>query len=189
MEVDQAGVDERMLEIEKKYRLSAERRDALAAALQKIGAIFAGEDFEANTIYGGDALGDGAIVRIRKTQDRSLLTFKRMVENQTDVKHQIEHETKISNADAAARMLSELGLRARLVYEKKRSIWKFRNVEIVLDELPFGLFMEIEGSITGIKEAEMLLGIKDLETEHETYPRLTARFGKRVDETIEARFT
>jgi hypothetical protein len=49
--------------------------------------------------------------------------------------------------------------------------------------------MEIEGAITAIKEAEMLLGIEDLETEHETYPRLTARLGKQVGDKIEARFS
>ena len=39
-----------------------------------------------------------------------------------------------------------------------------------------------------IKEAEMILGIEDLEVEHETYPRLTARLGKQVGGIIEARF-
>jgi hypothetical protein len=48
--------------------------------------------------------------------------------------------------------------------------------------------MEIEGSLTGIKEAEMLLGIEDLETEHETYPRLTAQLGKKTGSMIESRF-
>jgi hypothetical protein len=48
--------------------------------------------------------------------------------------------------------------------------------------------MEIEGTITAIKEAEMLLDIEDLETEHETYPRLTLRLGKRNGDVVEARF-
>ncbi|MEP6703395.1 MAG: class IV adenylate cyclase [Acidobacteriota bacterium] len=179
-----------MLEIEKKYRLSKERWDSVADSLTEIGAAFIGEDFEVNTIYGGDALSrTGAVVRIRKTQDRSLLTLKRRVENQADVKQQLEYETEISDDIAAAKILSELDLHPRLVYEKRRKTWRIRDTEVVLDELPFGLFMEIEGSMTGIKEAEMLLGLEDLETEHETYPLLTDRLGKRSGETIEARFT
>ena len=85
-------------------------------------------------------------------------------------------------------IITELGLKPVLVYEKYRDTWKFRSVEIVLDELPFGEYMEVEGSITAIKEAEILLGLEDLETEHETYPRLTARLGKRSGGVVEARF-
>jgi adenylate cyclase class 2 len=179
-----------MLEIEKKYRLSHERWNEIVSSLHETGANFVGEDFEENTIYGGDALDRaGGVVRIRKTQDRALLTFKRRVENQMDVKQQIEHETEVSDIDAVAQILIELGLSPKLVYEKRRKTWQLRSTEIVLDELPFGLFMEIEGAITAIKEAEMLLGIEDLETEHETYPRLTARLGKQVGDKIEARFS
>jgi adenylate cyclase class 2 len=178
-----------MLEIEKKYRLSPDRWKGVVSSLNQMGAKFVGEDFEENTIYGGGALeSTGGIVRIRRTQDRALLTFKRRIENQSDVKQQLEYETEISNADAAAEIIAELGLNPILIYEKRRKTWTLRTTDIVLDELPFGLFMEIEGPITGIKEAEMLLELDDLETEHETYPRLTARLGKRIGEKIEARF-
>jgi len=179
-----------MLEIEKKYRLSQDRWDRIVTTLNEVGADFVGEDLEENTIYGGVALErTGGIVRIRRTQDRALLTFKRRIENRADVKQQIEHETEISDPDAVAQIITELGLSPKLIYEKRRKIWRFRTTEIVLDELPFGLFMEIEGSVTEIKEAEMVLEIEDLETEHETYPRLTSRLGKQVGEKIEARFS
>jgi adenylate cyclase, class 2 len=189
MEVDQTGLNEGMLEIEKKYRLPPERRDAVIASLKESGAAFVGEDFEENTIYGGGKLEQNAsIVRLRRTQDRSLLTYKRRVDDNTDVKQQVEYETEIADADVTAKILNELELHPKLVYEKRRGTWQLHETEIVLDELPFGLFMEIEGTIAAIKEAEVLLGIEDLETEHETYPRLTARLGKPKGGTIEARF-
>ncbi len=81
-----------------------------------------------------------------------------------------------------------MGLVKNLVYEKRRKTYKFRDVEIVLDELPFGFFMEIEGSFTAIAEAEMFIGAEDFEIEHETYPRLTARLGKQNGDAVEARF-
>lgn len=177
------------VEIEKKYRIDASDREAIIAMLTEANAQFLGREFEENTIYSNDNLREsGAIVRIRKTDQRSILTFKRRIENVSDVKQQIEHETDIADADSMRTIITELGLKPVLVYEKYRDTWKFRSVEIVLDELPFGEYMEVEGSITAIKEAEILLGLEDLETEHETYPRLTARLGKRSGDVVEARF-
>ncbi len=75
-----------------------------------------------------------------------------------------------------------------MIYEKRRKTWSFRNVEVVLDELPFGLFMEIEGSIQGITEAEMLLDAEDFKVELETYPRLTMKQGIQNGQIIEAKF-
>src|SRR5688572_14773104 len=161
------------VEIEKKYRLTAELTTRIVNALDEIGAAYVGEDFEENTIYGCGVLADtNSIVRIRRTQDRSLLTFKRRLAGQSDVKEQIEFETEVSDPDASANIIKELGLVPGLVYEKRRRTWHIRDVEVVVDELPFGLFMEIEGSVTGIKEVEILLGMEHLETENETYPRL-----------------
>ncbi len=48
--------------------------------------------------------------------------------------------------------------------------------------------MEIEGSVMGIAEAEMILDIEDFEAENETYPHLAQRFGVQNEKLIEARF-
>ena len=176
-------------EIEKKYRLSAEERNRVRASLADAGAKFIRREREENTIYSSTALRQtGAILRIRKIGEKTILTFKRRTENAFDVKKQIEHETEVSDADAIKEIVSGLGLTPVIVYEKFRDTWSYRSVEIVIDELPFGLYMEVEGSITAIKEAEMLLDLDDLETEHETYPRLTARLGVKAGEVTEARF-
>jgi adenylate cyclase class 2 len=178
-----------MVEIEKKYRLMPERRAQIEDSMKELGAQFVRDDVEENTIYGGEVLGQTeSIVRIRRTRDRAILTYKRRIENASDAKHQIEYESEISDPESVAKILLELTLEPKLVYEKRRAIWKLRSVEVLIDELPFGLFMEIEGSLSGIKEAEMLLGVEDLETEHETYPRLTAQLGKKTGSMIESRF-
>ena len=178
-----------MIEIEKKYRLPATRRGDVIKALKEMGGVFERDETEENTIYHGDVFEGGGMVRIRRTDQRSLLTFKRRTESGSDVKQQIEYETEISDAEAADKIVRELGLTPKVIYEKRRSTWKLRQVEVVIDELPFGTFMEIEGSRTAIREAEMLLEIEDLETEHETYPLLTSRFGRKVGEILEARFS
>lgn len=178
-----------VIETEKKYRLDDAKRAEILESLSEAGAEFEHEDFETNIIFGGGALDENkAVLRIRITEDYALLTYKKRIENQFDVKQQVEIETKFDDPGALKEIVANLGFDARLIYEKRRRTWRFRSVEIVLDELPFGLFMEIEGSIVAIKEAEMVLGIEDLETEHETYPRLTARLGKRNGDIVEARF-
>ena len=177
------------IETEKKYRLDADKRRAVVSALEEAGAEYVRRDLEENVIFtSGELRKSGGAIRLRHVGDRTLLTYKRRVQGRTDVKEQVEHETEVADAGSIRSILQELGIKTALVYEKYRDTWKLRSVEVVLDELPFGSFMEIEGTITGIKEAEILLGIEDLETVHETYPAMTARLGSRVDDRIEARF-
>jgi adenylate cyclase class 2 len=85
-------------------------------------------------------------------------------------------------------IFENLGYRPALVYEKRRQTWLLNETEVVLDELPFGLFMEIEGEHDSILEAEKLLGIENLPAVMETYPLLTEQYGERRGEMIEARF-
>ena len=177
------------VEIEKKYRLTPDQAQYVEDELSAVAASFVGEDFEENTIYGGGILDEQlAILRIRRTGSKNTMTYKRRVQNISDAKHQIEHESEVSDPKSVAAMFSELKFSPRIIYEKRRKTWTFKNTEIVIDELPFGLYMEIEGSITGIKEVEMILGIEDLEVENETYPRLTARLGIKKNGIVEARF-
>lgn len=177
------------IEIEKKYHLSENQREHILENLREINAEFKGEDFEENLIFqGGLCSKDGGILRVRKTSEKTILTYKKSVQNEFAVKQRLEYETEVSDGEATLKIIENLGIEKILVYEKRRKTWRFRDVEIVLDELPFGSFMEIEGSVTAIAEAEMLLDAEDFEVEHETYPGLTAKFGRQNGDWIEARF-
>ncbi len=177
------------IETEKKYRLDSARRGQVLAKLEEIGGVFLREDFEVNELYGGGILEEKkAVLRLRRIEGRTILTYKQRLDNNSAIKRQIEHETEIGDAAAIEMIIESLGFEKRIVYEKRRQTWRFRKTEIVLDELPFGLFMEIEGSIAEITLAESLLEAEDFEAEHETYPRLTAKLGKRNKRLIEARF-
>ena len=177
------------IEIEKKFRLTAEQRRQLPHRLRQLGATFSGEEFEENTLYRGVGLEPGSrILRLRRVGQRAILTFKERLSNATPIKHQREDETEIANAEAMVAILEGLGFTPALIYEKRRQTWLFGDVEIVLDELPFGLFMEIEGSETEINEVERTLGMAALEVENLTYPQLTLKHGTANDRVIEARF-
>jgi adenylate cyclase, class 2 len=178
-----------MIEVEKKYRLTKRQRDTVLKRLPEIGAQLEGEDFEENTLYNGEVLQDRAcVLRLRRVKGRATLTFKKRLPGVAAIKQQREEETAVDDPDAMAAILESLGFTASLVYEKRRQTWRLGQTEIVIDVLPFGLFMEIEGRANEIKSVERRLGMKGLRAEHATYPQLTAKHGKRYDGLIEARF-
>ena len=177
------------IEVEKKYRLTAKQRDEVRVRLPEIGAMREGEEFEVNTLYTGDAVElNRAVLRLRRIDDRALLTYKERVGTRTDIKEQLEFETSVGNPDAIEFILEALGYYPALVYEKRRETWRIEETEIVVDELPFGLFMEIEGDEQSIRDIENRLAIKRLAAEPLTYPRLTMKHGTSIAGVIEARF-
>ena len=177
------------IEIEKKFVLSNDQREQVLENLNKFGAKLVGENLEENTLYSGGILMEKrAVLRVRKIGEKTILTYKQRIENDSDFKQQIEYETVVEKAKQMEKIIESLGFEKTLVYEKRRQTWHFRAVEIVLDELPFGQYMEIEGSVTAIAEAEMLLDVENLTIENETYPHLTRRFGVQKEKLIEARF-
>jgi adenylate cyclase class 2 len=177
------------IEIEKKYRLSKKQREEVLRRLPKIGARRKGEDFEVNTLYAGEALDLGrSVLRLRRVGKRAIFTYKERFPSRSGIKHQREEETQIENPDAMEAILEALGLTPALVYEKRRERWRLGDTEIVVDELPFGLFMEIEGAEDNIREIERRLAIKGLRTETATYPQLALKKGTDVEGVVESRF-
>ncbi|HJQ33813.1 MAG TPA: class IV adenylate cyclase [Pyrinomonadaceae bacterium] len=178
------------IEIEKKYGLSVEQFGPLRRRLEEAGAEGKGAaEFEENTIYTGPGLDPARrVLRLRRKGERAVFTFKERDTSGAAVKRQREEETEVSDAAALAAILEALGYRPVLVYEKRRTTWRLAGAEVVLDELPFGLFAEIEGEEENIIEAEKLLGLDEAEAVHESYPALTLRHGTKKGDVVEARF-
>ena len=177
------------IEIEKKYRLAREQEATVRRRLLDVGAVAGEQEFEVNTLYGGHGLDPQIrVLRLRRVGIRAILTFKERYATESAIKHQREDETEVSDPDALAAILDALGYQPVLIYEKRRTTWHIAGVELVIDELPFGLFMEIEGQESDISKAESLLNLSGAETEHASYPALTERHGTLIDGVIEARF-
>jgi len=177
------------LEIEKKYRLTAEQRERVRLRLRAVGAEFCGEEFEENTLYGGGHTNlKNSVLRLRRVAGKSVLTYKKRFPSESAIKHQREDETGVEDADALSAILEALGYKPALVYEKRRSTWRMGETEIVLDELPFGSFMEIEAAEQAILAAEQLLELDGVTAEMQTYPQLALEHGRKVGEMVEARF-
>lgn len=178
------------IETEIKYRLSAGQAEEIENRLDGLGAERGSSQFEENSIFRSPHLEEsGAAVRIRRTPNKALLTFKRRMSNEDEVKRQLEFETVVEEPETIEAILLELGLERQLVYEKFRRTWNWQTIEVVLDRLPFGEYMEIEGPIDEIKKCEALLFTDGTpEVEHSTYPELTRIHGMQLDATIESRF-
>ncbi len=177
------------IETEKKYRLSPKRLDEITDRLIELKAEFRKEVFEVNYQHRGGEMDErGATLRLRKIGDFTVLTYKEKIKTEDGSKQRIEYETSVADVDAMEKIIERLGYRLTAVYEKRRKYWQFGDVEVVLDELPFGQFMEIEGTIEDIGKAESLLGLKEIEREPRGYPRLTIKYGKTVDGVAVAKF-
>lgn len=178
-----------MIEIEKKFRLTEEQRTIVLERLPQIGATSIAEEFEENTLYGGGSLEIGtSVLRLRRAGNKAVLTFKKRLGSVSPIKYRMEIETLVEDPDSLSEILEALGFRPVLVYEKQRQTWHLDNTEILIDKLPFGLFMEIEGSEDDIHAIELKLGIDGLLNEPASYPELARRHGKPSGELIAARF-
>ena len=177
------------IETEKKFRLEAKQYNKIAARLEKLGAEFAHETFEENYLHRGGVLDSRrAILRLRKTDEKTTLTYKEAISVNSHLKRKTEFETEVTDVEATEKIIGSLGYRLSVIYEKRRKTFHLDDVEVVLDELPFGLFMEIEGTGKAIARAERRLGIKRLKPEIRGYPRLTQKYGKMRRGVMEARF-
>ena len=178
------------IEIEKKYRLTAADRRAIEKRLRKLGSRPKPIEFEENTIYRGGTLSfEQRALRLRRVNGEAILTFKERIPTSSPIKHQKESETRVTNADAADLILRGIGFAPALIYEKRRTRWDVGKAKVVIDELPYGLFMEIEASEKEIARVEKLIDAARLPAVIETYPSMTAKLGKKNRKgIIEARF-
>ncbi len=177
------------IEIEKKYRLKKAQVAAVRRRLRLIGAQLQGQEFEENTLYRGKGLQVGkAVLRLRRVGNKAILTYKKRYSSRSSIKRQLEEETLVGDPHAVDSILKALGFTPALVYEKRRETWMLGDTEIAVDELPFGMFMEIEGKPRDIKSIEAELAIEGLVAEHSTYPELTVKNGTRRGGRVEARF-
>jgi adenylate cyclase, class 2 len=177
------------IEIEKKYRLTSRQRTQVLKRLANARATFVSDEFEENTLYTGPGIDRrNSVLRLRRVGSRAILTFKKRFPQKSSIKHQQEEEVTVHDAQACDVLLQALGYRQALVYEKWRETWRLGAAEVVLDELPFGNYMEIEAAEAEIERVEALLDLSAVAPEHSTYPKLTAKHGKKTGKLVEARF-
>ncbi len=152
------------LEVEVKFLVAD--LPAVRARLAAVGAgMSAARVYERNVRYdtADEALlGRQALLRLRQ-DTRVRLTFKGLAAQDaaSEAKVREELEVSVSDFDTLALILTRLGFAAVQTYEKYRETWHLGDVEVVLDELPFGNFVELEGpSDESLKAVAVALGFE-----------------------------
>src|SRR3954468_20403866 len=96
-------------------------------------------------------------LRIRLENGKSRLTFKGPVQPSL-MKLRDEFETIVGDGVLLLRVFEELGFHVWFRYEKYREEFTHEEVIVAIDETPVGVFVEIEGSETGITAMAEALG-------------------------------
>lgn len=135
---------------------------AVKRALETAGATLRKRRvFERNIRYDsvdGALTAAGVVLRLRR-DEAVKLTYKSDARVESGIVSRFEAEVEVSDFDTMDVILKRLGFEVALVYEKYRTTWALDGAEIVLDELPFGHFTEIEGDAATIERVVDRLGL------------------------------
>jgi adenylate cyclase class 2 len=86
----------------------------------------------------------GQVLRLRRDTE-TRLTYKGAGQNKSGVLDRQEIEFTVEDDQKARQFLEALGYRKSMLYEKYRTTYELEKALIMLDELPYGSFLEIEG--------------------------------------------
>lgn len=166
-----------MLEVEKKYRVTQEEFSNLKEILGKLNPEYHDEMFEENILFANDETPKEKVFRIRNLKsvaygNHTLFTYKERVSKEKGLKVAEETEFFAPEGPLTIVLTKGLGLEPSLVYEKRRQELTVGAAKICFDELPFGYFIEIEGTEPAIKVLEEFLHLED-KVEERSYPQLT----------------
>lgn len=85
------------------------------------------------------------VLRLRQDQE-ARLTYKGPGEVLEGVRIRREIEFSVSDFRSAQSFLEALGYQVIFMYEKYRSVYRFNDMLVMLDEMPVGYFLELEGA-------------------------------------------
>lgn len=117
----------------------------------------------------------GIFPRIKEVGDTALVSVKVKTKNNSKMFERDEYEFEIESnkTDSARLMFKALGYGIEHIFEKKRyKLESLNNCDFVIDELPFGYFIELEGSEENIEKSIIDLGLEDYEKINGAYLKL-----------------
>ncbi len=126
-------------------------------------ALSAARVWESNVRYENAAntlAASGIVVRLRQ-DSRARLTYKDSSRVENGITSRFEAEVEVSDFRTMQTILEKLGYHPHMTYEKYRTTYILKGAEVVLDELPYGNFVEIEGEVAAIEQVIQQLELVD----------------------------
>lgn len=147
----------------------------IIARLQSLGATLAKPRIlERNARYDNrynQLMFDGTVLRLRQ-DDQIRLTYKDSGNSVKGIVTRQEFEVTVDDFDTMHQILDKLGYVVFMNYEKYRTTYTLEGAEVVLDELPYGNFTEIEGDFETIERVIDLLELEDAPRMPQSYARI-----------------
>lgn len=147
-------------EIEVKFLINDP--DRIRLKLRALGINSLGTVFEKNHRYDdlhSNLLKNKRLLRLR-CDHKKILTFKKPSSIQNaDFKINEEIEVEVSDFDQMEKILEEVGFLRVQSYEKHRETFVLEDAEILIDNMPYGIFIEIEGTEESIRKYANILDL------------------------------
>lgn len=164
-------------------------RQKIEARLQKLKArLIQPRVLEQNIRFDwpdGGLRAEGRVLRLRQDTE-TRLTYKGPSSLEEGTLSRREIEFTVESFEAAREFLEALGYRKLLAYEKYRTTYQLHDVHVMLDEMPYGDFVEIEGEDpASIAEAAEKLGLSWQAAVGTSYAALFDRVRKNLQLEIE----
>jgi len=164
---------DRSVECELKFRVSGPADHArLRAALRKLGYRLEGTYDEENFRFVGPGKATRRTtlrLRVLDGGPRGVLTAKGEAHFVAGVKVREETEVDVADAHATLDLLAQLGFQVLVIYRKHRSVWRQGAVNVTLDRLDYGHFVEVEGPLDEIPTVARSLGLDPARAVKDSY--------------------
>jgi len=136
-----------MIEIERKFRLSQEKKAQILNSLETQGADLTPiHQIDQVFLHGIESFKEFKpgmpVVRLRTVNEKTTLTYKRAINDAGD---SLEHETDVDSAQVMQSILEEMGYKQVTLVDKTRIEIKKDELTVVVDNVArLGDFLELE---------------------------------------------
>ena len=147
--------------IETEVKIEINNLKGFVAKLLENGTVFKDKDFQRTVRMDTPGLNlekRKVFLRVRSGLGNTV-TLKVKKEENKNYKLRDEYETEVKDINVLTQIFTILGFSKHFVMEKYRANYSYEGVEISVDELPFGIYVEFEGTKEGINNALKVFGL------------------------------